>query len=49
MNLKNEKLRIKFSQFRLAAHNLAIETERFENIDRANRICKLYNSMQIKT
>ena len=38
-----------FIQFRLAVHKLAIETGRFENIDRANRICKLCNSMQIKT
>ena len=44
-----KKLRIKFSQFRLSAHKLAIETGRLENIDRANRICKLCNSMQIET
>ena len=49
MNLKNEKHRIKFSQFRLAAHKLGIETGRFEDIERANRICKLCNSKQIET
>lgn len=39
----NSNFRKELSRFRLSAHNLEIESGRFENIDRDNRKCKICN------
>ena len=37
------------SRFRLSSHNLEIETGRYNNIARENRICKFCNQNAIET
>lgn len=41
VNIKNEKHRKELTRFRLSSHSLEIETGRYNNIERSNRICKL--------
>ncbi len=38
-HIANPKFRVALTRFRLSSHNLAIETGRFVNIDREDRIC----------
>jgi hypothetical protein len=47
--LKEPKYRIALTKFRISAHHLAIETGRFENIDRNNRICRNCNMNMIES
>ena len=47
--ISNSKHRIELTRFRLSAHNLEIETGRFNNINRDNRICTVCNSNMIET
>ena len=41
VHIKNEKHRKELTRFRLSSHSLEIETGRYNNIERSNRICKL--------
>ena len=49
MNIKNDKLRMSLTRFRLSAHNLAIETGRYFNIDREDRLCLLCNQRNVES
>ena len=39
--VKNEKYRKELSRFRLSSHSLYIETGRYENVNRQDRLCKV--------
>jgi hypothetical protein len=46
--IKEKKYRVALSQFRTSSHRLEIETGRYQNIDRKDRICKNCNTGQIE-
>ena len=49
INIKNDKLRKQVTHFRLSAYKLAMEAERFQNIEREQRLCTFCNQHQIET
>ena len=48
-NIKNYRIRVELTRFRLSAHSLAIETGRFLNIDRKDRICLFCNQRKVES
>ena len=48
-NIKNDRLRISLTRFRLSAHSLAIETGRFINVERENILCLFCNKKSIES
>lgn len=47
--IKDKKFKIAFTKFRLSSHDLAIESGRYENLNRNERICKYCNGNFIET
>ena len=47
-NITNDTSRIQLTRFRLSAHHLAIETGRYNNIERNDRLCIFCNQKQIE-
>ena len=48
-NIKSDRLRISLTRFRLSAHSVAIETGRFINVDRENRLCLVCNQKCVES
>ena len=46
--IANKKYKVAFTRFRLSSHDLQIERGRYENIARAERICKCWNMSKIE-
>ena len=49
LNIENDQHRKSITQIRLSSHRLAIETGRWQNILRENRLCKYCNLSAIET
>ena len=47
--ISNQKLLKSFARFRFSSHNLEIETDRFSNIPRDLRLCKICNGSYTET
>jgi hypothetical protein len=48
-NIKNDTLRIAMTKFRISCHNLAIETGRYQGIDRNARNCLICNKNLVES
>ena len=48
-NIKNNTLRKLMTKFRISCHNLAIETGRYQGIDRNDRICLICNTNMVES